>query len=187
MSNTSPAKAGVHLSAARARDRWVPAFPTELSPWAEGPRDSGPRTVSSRVGRPVPNSQRRSERERVSRNTARSFRWRLGERPGIEFSEGGFGEVGRRRIGKAARQRQDFGIKGICPCAILGLGSRRTVVVGALQFRLVGQCREGRVRFVGETKAGGLRRIAARALQRAADDRAHCGRGAPYVTAADRG
>src|ERR1700737_2638161 len=28
-------KAGVHLSAARARDRRVPAFPTELSPWAE--------------------------------------------------------------------------------------------------------------------------------------------------------
>src|SRR5437667_2063298 len=30
--NASPAKAGVHLSAAGAADRWVPAFPTDQVP-----------------------------------------------------------------------------------------------------------------------------------------------------------
>src|ERR1700757_4821577 len=101
----------------------------------------------------------------VSENTARSFRWRLGERPGKQFSEGGFGEVGRWRAGKAPRQRQDFGIEAICLSAIGGLGSRRTVAVDVLQFRRVGERDEGRGGFVGNTKADGLRRINAGARQ----------------------
>src|SRR6266446_4063926 len=47
-----PAEAGAHLSAARAAGRWVPAFPTELVPWAEGPRDSGLLVALFKAGRP---------------------------------------------------------------------------------------------------------------------------------------
>jgi hypothetical protein len=53
------------------------------------------------------------------------------------------------------RQRQDFGLEGIFPPAILG----RTAAIDALHFRRVGDFGEGRGGLVGDTEAGGLRRI----------------------------
>src|SRR5260370_5557641 len=83
--------------------------------------------------------------------------WQLGERPGEQFGEGGICEIGWRRAGKAPRHRLDFGLQGITPHGIPGLGGRPIVAVGALQFRGVGKPREPPRGFVGKTEAAGPR------------------------------
>src|SRR5260370_39509904 len=99
--------------------------------------------------------------------------WQLGERPGEQFGEGGICEIGWRRAGKAPRHRLDFGLQGITPHGIPGLGGRPIVAVGALQFRGVRKRRERRGGFVGKTEAGRPRPNPPPPRPPAAEDWAH--------------